>query len=308
MEERIIDDEYGRGIRLKKTADGYVDATDELAKQTDDEEAVDEVAFEFPVFETDEDDEELVGLSPEEVEKVLRERAEAEAIRKAEYERLVQEGEEFLQSDSFRSAELKFEKALALDEEATQASVGYWRAKTENFQKPDVLIQEYIEAGIETLEFDLGYQAVEIIRENYRGEIEKRYNELTAEEQPLAKRVEEKQQTRREAIAERLKKSGLHTGIAWIPTVALLVATIVLGLKIFSVKENTFVIPTIICAVAFFMSLIISVLFTNVFINDLRIRRTNERLSSTDEGARLEEIREYTDLYADLLQIKKDEE
>ena len=308
MEERIIDDEYGRGIRLKKTADGYVDATDELAKQTDDEEAVDEVAFEFPVFETDEDDEELVGLSPEEVEKVLRERAEAEAIRKAEYERLVQEGEEFLQSDSFRSAELKFEKALALDEEATQASVGYWRAKTENFQNPDVLIQEYIEAGIETLEFDLGYQAVEIIRENYRDEIEKRYNELTAEEQPLAKRVEEKQQTRREAIAERLKKSGLHTGIAWIPTVAFLVATIVLGLKIFSVKENTFVIPTIICAVAFFMSLIISVLFTNVFINDLRIRRTNERLSSTDEGARLEEIREYTDLYADLLQIQKDEE
>ena len=25
MEERIIDDEYGRGIRLKKTKDGYVD-------------------------------------------------------------------------------------------------------------------------------------------------------------------------------------------------------------------------------------------------------------------------------------------
>ena len=31
MEERIIDDEYGRGIRLKKTKDGFVDVTDELA-------------------------------------------------------------------------------------------------------------------------------------------------------------------------------------------------------------------------------------------------------------------------------------
>ena len=30
MEERIIDDEYGRGVRLKKTKDGYVDVTDEL--------------------------------------------------------------------------------------------------------------------------------------------------------------------------------------------------------------------------------------------------------------------------------------
>ena len=32
MEEIIIDDEYGRGIRLKKTKDGYVDVTDELAE------------------------------------------------------------------------------------------------------------------------------------------------------------------------------------------------------------------------------------------------------------------------------------
>ena len=33
MEERIIDDEYGRGIRFRKTKDGYVDATDELAEE-----------------------------------------------------------------------------------------------------------------------------------------------------------------------------------------------------------------------------------------------------------------------------------
>ena len=33
MEERIIDDEYARGIRLKKTKDGYIDATDELAEK-----------------------------------------------------------------------------------------------------------------------------------------------------------------------------------------------------------------------------------------------------------------------------------
>ena len=33
MEERIIDDEYARGIRLKKTKDGYVDVTDELSEK-----------------------------------------------------------------------------------------------------------------------------------------------------------------------------------------------------------------------------------------------------------------------------------
>ena len=300
MEERIIDDEYGRGIRLKKTADGYVDATDELAEQASEEQETDEVAFEFPTF-GDEDDEELASLSPEEAEKVKREKAEAAALRKAEYERYVQEGEECLQSGSFHLAQLKFEHALSLDEEATKASVGYWRARTQEFNNPDVLIEEYLEAGIETLEFDLGYKAVDIIRESYRDKLQARYNELESEEKPLAKQVEETQSRRREAIAGRLKKSGLRAGIAAIPSIALLIATLVLGLKIFSVKENTFVLPTIICAVAFFMTLIVSVMLTNVFINDLRIRRTNERLSSTDDGARVEELREYMELYRALL-------
>ena len=109
MEERIIDDEYARGIRLKKTKDGYVDVTDELAEEerkaakdeaTEDsgelcetpeedaeaageteealiveglektleslseEEGTEEVTFEFP--ELEEDDEDLVNLTPEE--------------------------------------------------------------------------------------------------------------------------------------------------------------------------------------------------------------------------------------------------
>ena len=75
MEERIIDDEYGRGIRLKKTKDGFVDVTDELAENGEYEEDGEEIAFEFPVLETDEDDEDLVGLSPEEAA-ALRKRKE----------------------------------------------------------------------------------------------------------------------------------------------------------------------------------------------------------------------------------------
>ena len=47
MEERIIDDEYGRGVRLKKTKDGFVDVTDELTDGTDMEEG-EEITFEFP--------------------------------------------------------------------------------------------------------------------------------------------------------------------------------------------------------------------------------------------------------------------
>ena len=79
MEERMIDDEYGRGIRLKKTQDGYVDVTDELAEDGEafeDGESAEEIAFEFPML--DEDDEDLVGLSPEEAI-ALRKKKEEEA-------------------------------------------------------------------------------------------------------------------------------------------------------------------------------------------------------------------------------------
>ena len=74
MEERIIDDEFGRGIKLKKTKDGYVDVTDELAEGETEEYEGDEVEFSFPVFDTD--DEELVGLTPEEAQAVLQKREE----------------------------------------------------------------------------------------------------------------------------------------------------------------------------------------------------------------------------------------
>ena len=123
MEERIIDDEYGRGVRLKKTKDGYVDVTDELAQnaeQTEYEET-DEVAFEFPVLEVDEDDEDLVGLSPEEALALKKRKEEEAAQRKADYEKACEEGDKLLALGSFKAAEIEFEKALSLDEEAMEA-------------------------------------------------------------------------------------------------------------------------------------------------------------------------------------------
>ena len=81
MEERIIDDEYGRGVRLKKTKDGYVDVTDELTDGENPEmEDGEEIAFEFPNLDgygEEQDDEDLVDLSPEEAERVRKEKAEA---------------------------------------------------------------------------------------------------------------------------------------------------------------------------------------------------------------------------------------
>ena len=306
MEERLVDDEYGRGIRLKKTADGYVDVTDELAEElqeTDGVEETEETAFEFPVLDTDEDDEDLVGLSPEEAEKLRRQKAEAAALRRAEYDEVCKEGEKLLDEGSFHAAELKFEKALNLDRMATEASVGYWRAKTENFANPDALVGEYADASIESLEYDLGMDAVDVIKKEYKEQLQKRYNELAEEEKTLAQEVSAAQERRRGIISARLKKRTLVFFAIFLPMVAALVLGITFAMKIFTPDGETFVTLTIVFGSVFFLLFLAFIVATNKWINAFRMRSANERLEETTDGARLVEIRDYMTIYACLLDI-----
>ncbi len=303
MEERIIDDEYGRGIRLKKTKDGVVDVTDELAEEggleeTENaatEEGATELMFEFPDLE--EDDEDLVGLSPEEALALRKKKEEDAAKRRAEYEQACKEGEALLETGSFKAAELKFEKALKLDDEAKEASIGYWRAKTADFTEPDVLVEEYADAGFESLEFDLGYGATDEVKKIYKPVFEKRLAELTAEEEPLAAEIEEKQISRRAIIKSRIKKSLLWFFVALLPTVAALVVGIVFGTKILSTPDGRYIVPTVVSAAVFLVFFIAFGVATNKLINTFRIYRANENIATTEEGRRLLRLRDCKEIY-----------
>lgn len=311
-EERIIDDEYGRGVKLRKTKDGFVDVTDEALDSAPDretsEELGEEISFAFPMMEGEEDDEDLVGLTPEQAAALRKQKAEAEARRRAEYEKLVAEGNHLLETGSFHSAELTFEKALQLDEPATEASVGYWRAKTADFTKPDVLIEEYVEAGIESLEYDLGYEAAEIVKRDYRHVFEKRFQELKAEEEPLFLEVNAKQERRRAILKERRKKSIIGFIAVGIPTLVCIILAVIFGLKNFSTPDDTYIPVTIALVGISAVLFIVFGIFTNKMINTFRIYRTNEKLTSTDEGERLSEIMEYKNLYGELLNVYYDGE
>ena len=306
-EERIIDDEYGRGVKLRKTKDGCVDVTDELAADEEMEEGAEEVSFEFPVMD-DEDDEDLVGLSTEEALALKQKKAEAAERRRQEYEQAVAEGNALLDGADFVGAEKKFEEALQLDEIATDASVGYWRAKTENFQKPEILVDEYLEEGMSSMQYDLGFEAVEIIKKEHRAVFEGKYEELLEEEKPLAKEVEGKQKARREILKERLKKSTVAFVAAAVPMLVCVILTIVFGLKIPTVRDNRYIPVTIVMGGVSVVVFIVFTLFANKFLNDGRIYRRNEKLSSTEEGERLQEIRVYKALYGELLHIEEQTE
>ncbi len=312
-EERIVDDEFGRGVKLRKTKDGYVDVTDEaLDKAPDapetDEEVGEEISFAFPMMEGEEDDEDLVGLTPEQAAELRKQKAEAAARRREEYEQLLAAGDTLLATGSFHAAELEFEKALQLDDPATEASVGYWRAKTADFTNPDVLIEEYLEAGIESLEYDLGYEAVEIIKKDYRHVFEKRFAELKAEEEPLFLEVSSKQEKRRSILKERRKKSIIGFVATAVPTFVCILLAVIFGLKNFSTPDDRYIPVTIVLIALSAVLFIVFGLFTNKMINTFRIYRTNEKLTSTDEGERLSEIMEYKDLYGELLNVYYDGE
>ena len=302
MEERLIDDEYGRGIRLKKTKDGYVDVTDEMLEEVpegEEETAAEELAFEFP--ELEEDDEDLVGLSPEEAIALRKQKAEAAEARAKAYAEHVEAGDKLLAEGSFKAAEIEYERALEYDQIATAASVGYWRAKTENFENPDCFIEDYFESGFENLEYDVGYEAMEQIKAEYKAKFQARYDELCEEEAPLKAAFEETQAERRSVLQPRLKKAWIAFACTAIPFAAFFVLAVVFGLKNFTVSTNEYIPVTIVFAALAVVTFALFGGFTNKLINAKRIYRANENPSSTEEGERLMEIAEYKELYARLL-------
>ncbi len=306
-EERMVEDDLGREVKLRKKQDGSMDVVDGLVEEREEDVEGEELTFAYPEME-DEDDEDLVGLSPEEAKALREQKIQAAKARREEYEKTVAEGEEQLQAGSFHAAELKFEQALQLDELATEASVGYWRAKTANFSNPDVLMDEYVEAGIESLEYDLGYDAVEIIKKEHRAELEKRYQELKKEEEPLFATVMQKQNSRREVLKTRRVKSWVLFGAIALPFVVCVALAVLFALKITSTPDNTYVPVTVVFAALAFVLLFVLAAVTNKLFHALKMYRKNEKLSSTEEGARLAEIMDYIDLYEALLEVSPTEE
>ena len=206
---------------------------------------------------------------------------------------------------NYAEAEKAFERALTLDEIAAVASAGYWRAKTENFAKPDVLAQEYAKDGIESLEYDLGYEAADILRRDYREVFQQRHDELAEEEKPLAQEVEGKQQKRRKVLLSRLIKSSVATAAFAIVTVVMIILAWTSFADRVTVPQGQrtgFIVKACVYAGVAAVSFIVLLLCANKLYNAVRMHLRNERLSSTENGKRLVVVRKYKALYAALLE------
>jgi hypothetical protein len=170
------------------------------------------------------------------------------------------------------------------------------------------LASEYVKAGIESLEYDLGVEATYIIKKEHREAFASKYAELEAEERPLAEEVEGKQKARREILSARLKKASVQFGVAVGVFALSVILTIIFAIKIPTVMDNRYIPWTIGFGVLSVVAFAVFVAFFSKFFNVCKIYNKNEKVSSTEGGKRLVEIRAYKALYGALLEEAQAEE
>ncbi len=281
MEERLMDDP--RKIKVKRNAVGGVeDATDELAPEEEVEIDLSEEELILP----EELDEDLIGLAPSQLEKELERRKKEAEEAAAERDKLLSEGEELLKKQKYGDAEPLFSQALVYDPDCTRAREAIWLCRTRNFTQTDPLYErEYAE------EFSEEDPAVKgLLREKLGEKLKEERDAFEEEAAPLRERVRGAQRERRGAfLANRNYYRGRLLVFAAI-FCAFVIAMSICGATIVHVRENTPVYLTIAFGALALLDLIPIIFLSRKFVVAQRFVKENETLSSTEDGARLEEL------------------
>lgn len=285
MEERLIDNE--REIRIKRKREG-VDAEDALTDdETPEETPEEELVLEIP--EGEEYDEDLVGLTPSQLKEELERREKARKEAEEQCRTLTAEGEEKLAAGEYADAEALFLQATLYDPESVPAGKGLWQSRTENFQKDEVFYSDdnatdFAKAPKEVREFVLEKVSARLSAER---------EQARSEAQPLRESVSQKQEERRAPFLANRKYYFIRFCVCVLASVLMIVGAAVSASFLYSTKNS--VVP-IALAASFGVLALVALVCVAVFARKLlvahRLCRANEKLSATEEGARLQEIEE----------------
>lgn len=279
MEERILDKEEGRGIKLKRTADGETDATDALAEDGE------EVVLDLP--ETDEYDEDLVGLTPSQLKEELERRERAAQRAREESERFAAEGRKKLAAEEYGAAEELFERALLADAGNREARNDLWTARTCNFTSAEKLYEE----GIAD-ELLLDGEAHAAVLEKMGDTLAAEKENYVREAEPLRPAVEEARAERREAFRRNKNYYLVRFAICFAICVLFAVGVGISADYILRIQNAVPVILTAVFGIAAFAMLAVSAAFAAKTIVAWRLCARNEDLSSTEDGARLADLQQ----------------
>ena len=278
MEERMIDDEELRKVKLKKTKDGETDVVEDDGEE-------EEYVFDTPEGEYDES---LVGLTPSQLEKVLEERKKAEEEAREEFANLIASGEAALKENNYEEAEKFFAQADRYVFEDERLPVGLWTARTRGFTEKEPFYKvEQAEAFAKCSK-----ELKEKAREAFGAEFEQERKEAIEEEKELAPRVEEMRVARERAFADNQK----YYFVRFVAFAAVLLFSIIGAILSANFIVRTQSIAPVVCTAVFGVIALVFLVATLIILRNLIVAnllcRKNREETATADGAYLKALRD----------------
>lgn len=288
MEERLIDKDDPRLIKIKHTAEGD-DVVDPLAPGEGEEELSAEEAdyiVELPEDAEESYDEDLVGLTPSQLKARLEEKQRAEERARAEYQKLMDEAAALLEKGDYEQAEPLFAQATLYESDAVMARRGLWVCRTKNFTDIGTFMdhdaaQEFYWTD-ETVRKETLQKLGDRIREKKR--------ELEEEARPLRTQYEAEKAERAEAFKANRKYYFIRSLIVLAVAFALAIGAVVSATYILRRSDSLALIFTIVLGVLAFAMLVLFLIYAMKTVNAGRMCRANEQMTSTEGGVRLKEL------------------
>ena len=244
MEERILDDDESRGIKLKRTTEGGTDAVDALAER-------------------------------------------AARAAHEESERLKASADEKLAEEKFADAELLYAQALVCDAGSEAAAEGLWTARTKNFTDAEAV---FAEGAAEEL---AGSDTARALVVEKMGKNLNTLRDLYAkEEAEIAPAFEEEQETRREAFAANKRYYLVRFAAFLLAAVLFAIGIAVSGSFLLRTQSNLPVILMGVFGGLTLVAIVIAIVYSRKLYVASSLYGANEKLSSTETGARIAFLRE----------------
>lgn len=292
-EERLIDDDKDRKYRIRKNADGE----DELYVDVGGDEEEEQVEFEVPEFETD--DEEAAVLTPEQFAERERLRREDEARKRAQADSHIEKARRLIEEQSYGGAIYEISAAEELLPDDGGIAVVKLIALTENMRTFE---GEETETAVGAVEKYATKEQTEELKE-FAPELKELSLALGERAQTLGEENEDKKRERRQVFVKSKKNSLIFFASVAVPFLVFLILGIYFASVMHAVKDGRNIIYTIVFF-AIAGVLFIAFLFAAHRLWDSAKKVSlNEKNSSSKLGREFESVSAQLDLVNRILKM-----
>ncbi len=281
MDERTIEDEYGRTIIIKKRMG---EDSEETGEELDAEgEEMEEVLFDYE--DVDAEDEDIADLSHDEAKELLRKKEEKAAQVAQMIEELRASAAQKEENGDISGALEDYKKILEYNAADVTSNVKVAVASSEYFTKVSELsvIKELYADGVEKC----GDEFKSAVKELCEEKILPVREELNAKIKEIEVDFLKQQSVRREAFKKDYDLRKKNFLISIVPLVLFVLAAIICAVNIITVEGFIFLVLTCVFGALSLAAIVSTLVLTRKFLTARRRVKENEKLTSTKDGRRI---------------------